>query len=86
MLATWLTLMCLSLTCNGAAMHRHLSSVMRAVIQAVMRVNVACGIPLVRCWNSIGSNGRPASMNAGVMQMLDQIKVDRHPMSETARP
>lgn len=58
----------------------------RAVIQAVTRVNVACGIELVRYWISVASKGRSASAKAGVRHRFVQMSVDRQPMSDTARP
>lgn len=67
-------------------MHRHRSSVMKAVMQPVIRENTVWGIPDVRYCNSTESNARSAVINAGVQQMLIQINVNRQPMSETAKP
>lgn len=66
--------------------HRHLSRVMSAVIHALMRVNVAWGMALVRYWTSVGSKDQSAAVKAGVKQIFVQISVARHPISDIARP
>lgn len=65
-------------------MHRHLSSATTAVIQAEILVNVIWGIPPIRYCNSIGSNGKSASLKAGVKQIFVQTSDARHPISAMA--
>lgn len=67
-------------------MQRQRSRVIKAVIQALTRVNVQRNIPPVKYWNSTGSKGKSATLNDGLMQMFVQTKTVRQPMSATAKP
>lgn len=73
-------------TFNGAVIHTHLSSVMKAVSQLDNVVNVRCGIPAVKYITPMTSNGRSAALNTGVIPILYHICVVRQPRSEIAKP
>lgn len=67
-------------------MLKHLSSVIRAVMQLLTRVKAKCGIPDTKYITSMLSKGKSASIKAGVKEMHVQTIVSRLPKSETERP
>lgn len=67
-------------------MQRHLSTVIPAVIQAVILVKVKCGMaPVMYCTSTV-SKPRPELLNSGFIHMFVQATVTRLPKSETAKP
>lgn len=66
--------------------HRHLSSVITAVIKQDTRENVTWGNPAVKYVMSKASKGKSAAMTAGVNKMFAQIIVIRLARSDIARP
>lgn len=73
-------------TFNGASTHKHLSSVIMAVIQLVILEKVKWGIPAIKYVTPRTSKGRSAVLNAGINEMLIHIIVRRLHRSETANP
>lgn len=73
-------------TFRGTVTHKHLSSVMNAVIQLVTRLKFVCSQPVVMYWSSIGSNGRSASLKVGFMQMFVHSRDATQIRSEIANP
>lgn len=73
-------------TFNGYIIHRHLSKVMKAVIQLVILMNVICGTPAERYKTPCTSKFVSAATTAGANKRFIHVCVTRHAKSEIVRP
>jgi hypothetical protein len=73
-------------TCNASEIHRHLSTVIIAVIQPLTRVKETCGIAATKYIIPTGSNDKSIDTIEGVKRKQIPNIVMRQQRSDTARP